>query len=88
MGKRVLLHSIFLPNCYFIFLYGNGNVLGYIRHSIIEDGVKTVSYEIDPEQARTVRKIFDLYLDGKGVRAIKYELESLGFKTASVSSAK
>ena len=63
--------------------YGNGNVLGYVRHSIIEDGVKTVSFEIDPEQARTVRKMFDLYLDGKGVRAIKYELESLGYKTAT-----
>ena len=62
--------------------YGNGNVLGYKRHSIIEDGKKTVSYEIDPEQARTVRKIYDLYLDGKGVRAIKYELEKLGYKTA------
>ena len=63
--------------------YGNGNVLGYIRHCVIEDGVKTVTYEIDPEQARTVRKIFDLYLDGKGVRAIKYELESMGYKTAT-----
>ena len=66
--------------------YGSGNILGYTRHSVIIDGEKTVTYDVDEEQARTVRKIFDLYLNGKGVRAIKYELESLGYKTAEGNS--
>jgi len=47
--------------------YGNGNILGYNRV-----GKELV---IDPEQAKTVRKIYDWYLDGMGVRQIQFELE-------------
>lgn len=40
-------------------LYGNGNILGYDRI-----GKELI---INPEQAKTVRMIFDMYLDGKGL---------------------
>ena len=50
--------------------YGNGNILGYNRV-----GKELV---IDPEQAKTVRKIYDWYLDGMGVRQIQFELEKRG----------
>lgn len=43
-------------------LYGNGNILGYRRVG------KT--YAIDPEQAETVRMIFDLYSQGNGYMKI------------------
>ena len=55
-------------------VYGNGNILGYKRV-----GKEMV---IDPEQAKTVRLIYDLYLAGNGLTKIKYELESRGIKTA------
>ena len=55
--------------------YGNGNILGYDRV-----GKELV---INPEQARTVRKIYDWYLDGKGIRQIQFELEKEGFLTAT-----
>lgn len=67
--------------------YGSGNILGYTRvetKKANED--KKVEYIIDPEQAQTVRKIFDLYLEGKGLRAIQLELERLGYKTATGNS--
>lgn len=41
-------------------LYGNGNILGYRR---VEG-----TYVIEPEQAYTVRKIFDLYAAGLGYK--------------------
>ena len=56
-------------------LYGNGNILGYDR----VDG-KLV---INKEQAETVRRIFELYLDGNGVRKIQDIMEQEGRKTAS-----
>ncbi|MBQ4377149.1 MAG: recombinase family protein [Bacteroidales bacterium] len=37
---------------------------------------------MDPEQAKTVRKIYDWYLDGMGVRQIQFELEKEGVLTA------
>ena len=55
--------------------YGNGNILGYDRV-----GKELV---INPEQARTVRKIYDWYLDGWGLRKIQYELEKKGIPTAT-----
>ncbi len=55
-------------------LYGNGNILGYDRV-----GKELV---INPEQAKTVRMIYDLYLSGKGVTTIQYELEKAGRLTA------
>ena len=55
-------------------VYGTGNILGYDR--VGKDMV------INPEQAKTVRMIFDMYLDGMGLKSIKYELESRGRLTA------
>jgi len=55
--------------------YGNGNILGY-------DKVDK-EFIINKDQARTVRIIFDLYLQGWGLRKIQYELERLGRVTAT-----
>lgn len=57
--------------------YGNGNILGYDK--LPNHG----GYVINPEQAETVRMIFDLYLAGDGLRAIQFKLEQAGRKTAS-----
>lgn len=48
-------------------LYGNGNILGYdkVDRKLI----------INKEQAKTVRRIYDLYLAGNGARKIKDILE-------------
>ena len=56
-------------------LYGNGNILGYERvgHDLI----------INPEQAETVKLIYQLYLDGMGAKSIQYELEKRNRKTAT-----
>ena len=56
-------------------LFGNGNILGYDR--------KGKEMVINPEQAKTVRMIYDLYLSGKGLESIKYELEKAGRLTAT-----
>ena len=63
-------------------IYGNGNILGYTRHEWKEGDKKCVEMRIDPEQARTVRLIYDMYLDGCGLVKIKDELELRGIKTA------
>lgn len=55
--------------------YGNGNILGY--------DCKGKELVINPEQARTVRKIYDWYLDGWGVRKIQFELEKEGVLTST-----
>lgn len=55
--------------------YGNGNILGYDRV-----GKELV---INKEQAKTVRMIFGWYLDGYGLRKIKFELERLGRQTST-----
>lgn len=55
--------------------YGNGNILGYDRVG--------KEYKVNPEQARTVRMIYDWYLDGFGLRAIRYKLEQAGRLTAT-----
>lgn len=49
-------------------LYGNGNILGYR----LVRGAKSCdnTYEIDEEQGPTVARIFELYLQGKGLKAI------------------
>lgn len=54
--------------------YGNGNILGYDRV-----GKNMV---INPEQAKTVRMIYDWYLDGVGIRAIQFRLEQAGRLTS------
>ena len=56
-------------------LYGNGNILGYDRIG--------KEYVLNELQARTVRRIFDLYLDGNGVRKIQFALEKEGHLTAT-----
>ncbi len=59
-------------------LYGNGNILGYdLRRNIDMDGKWKSSentYVINPEQAETVRMIYDMYLDGLGYNKICKEL--------------
>ena len=55
-------------------IYGNGNILGYNR--VGKDMI------INPEQARTVRLIYDMYLEGCGLVKIKDELERRGYKTS------
>lgn len=63
--------------------YGNGNILGYKRkESINSENKKEVDFIIDPEQAETVRMIFNMYLSGYGLEQIKYELERQGRLTA------
>ena len=54
--------------------YGNGSILGYDR--VGKDMV------VNPEQAQTVRMIYDWYLAGEGVRSIQYKLEQAGRLTA------
>ena len=55
-------------------LYGNGNILGYDR---VGD-----TYQINEEQAETVRLIFDLYLQGRGSLQIANELNARHRKSA------
>ena len=66
--------------------YGNGNILGYDRVEQIFNGKKQVDFVINPEQAKTVRKIYDWYLAGDGIRAIKFRLEQEGRLTATGKS--
>ena len=57
-------------------IYGSGNVLGYDRTG--------GTYVINPEQAKTVRMIFDMYLKGDiGSTKIAQELTRLGRLNAS-----
>lgn len=56
-------------------LYGNGNILGYDRVGS--------TYVINPEQAETVRMIFDMYLQGMGSMKIMKRLTALGRKNSS-----
>lgn len=56
-------------------LYGNGNILGYDKVG--------KEFTINKEQADTVKRIFDLRLQGMGARKIQYILEQEGRKNAS-----
>ena len=55
--------------------YGNGNILGYDRV-----GNKMV---INREQAKTVKRIFELYLQGNGIRKIQDIMEQEGHLTST-----
>ncbi len=55
--------------------YGNGNILGYDRVG--------KEYVINPEQAETVRTVFELYINGFGSRRLADELERRGRKTST-----
>ena len=57
-------------------LLNHTQFLGYTKG---EDG----ELKIVPEEAEIVRKIFDLYLQGNGVRRIKKYLEEHGIKTVT-----
>lgn len=50
--------------------FGNGNILGYDKVG--------QTMVINPEQAETVKRIFDLYLGGLGTRGIAFQLEKEG----------
>ena len=56
-------------------IYGNGNILGYDK--VGRDFV------INEEQAQTVRMIYNMYLNGMGMRKIQIELEAAGRKTST-----
>lgn len=60
-------------------LRGTGNILGYRRTGKNQ-------YEIDTEQALIVKKIYEWYLEGDGIRVIKGKLEEGGHKTATGKS--
>lgn len=55
--------------------YGSGNIMGYDRV-----GKEAV---VNEDQAKIVRLIYQLFLEGKGVTKIKYELEQRGIPTAT-----
>ena len=57
-------------------LYGSGNILGYDRKA-------GESYTINPEQAETVKMIFDLYEQGLGGAKIAKVLTERGRKNSS-----
>lgn len=54
--------------------YGNGNIWGY--------DLVVGTYQINPDQAYVVHKIFQLYTDGWGYKRICNELIRLGCKNA------
>lgn len=58
-------------------LYGSGNILGYDRDKINK------TYVINPEQAETVRMIYDLYSAGKGISQIRDEMIRLRRKDSA-----
>ena len=60
--------------------FGNGNILGYD----LVKGEKScdTTYKINEEEAATVRKIFELSLEGYGMKRIRQYLEDHGYKTA------
>lgn len=60
-------------------ILNHSQFLGYTKGA---DGV----LHVVPEEAEIVRKIFDLYLQGNGVRKIKRYLEEHGIKTATGKS--
>ena len=65
-------------------IFGNGNLLGYDRvETIVGANQKKVDYLVNPDQAKTVRMIYDWYLAGHGLQWIKDELERQGRKTAT-----
>ena len=61
-------------------LYGNGNILGY---SLVKRKDKSNTYELVPDEAETVRMIFDLYLHNYGFVKIADILTERRRKTAT-----
>ena len=65
-------------------LFGNGNLLGY--NLVVAKNSCDNHYVINEEQADTVRRIFELYLDGFGAKKICSILMQEGRKTAMGSN--
>ena len=61
-------------------LYGNGNILGY---ELVKRKDQSNTYAIVPEEAETVRMIFDLYLNNYGFTKIANILTEKKRKTAT-----
>ena len=61
-------------------LYGNGNILGY---ELVKREGQSNTYAIIPDQAETVKMIFDLYLDNHGFTKIANILTERRRKNAS-----
>jgi DNA invertase Pin-like site-specific DNA recombinase len=61
-------------------IFGNGNILGY-KQIKGKKSCDTV-YVIDEEQAKTVRKIYELSLKGFGIKKIRRYLVENGYLTA------
>lgn len=59
-------------------IWGSGNILGYNPR-----GGRNQPFTINEEQAETVIMIKDMYIGGKTLTEIKFELERLGRKTAT-----
>lgn len=62
--------------------YGTGNILGYDLYKPDAKSSERTTYILNEEQAKTVRLIYSLCLQGKGMKKIKYYLEEHGYKTA------
>lgn len=62
-------------------LYGCGNILGYeLKRNIDENGKwdpAENTYIINPEQAETVKMIYDLYEEGNGITKIRTKRHSV-----------
>jgi site-specific DNA recombinase len=58
--------------------WNGGIVLGYKSVIVNENNTRL---EVVPEEASTVRKIFELYASGKGLKAITNQLNHEGYKT-------
>lgn len=61
-------------------LYGNGNILGY---ELVKRAGQSNTYIIVPDEAETVKMIFDLYLENNGFTKIAYILTERRRKNAS-----
>lgn len=63
--------------------WNGGIVLGYRSTSTIIDSATSseISLEIVPEEAVIVRKIFELYASGKGLKAIANQINKEGYRT-------
>lgn len=57
-------------------IYGNGNILGYDKVG--------KEFVINEEQAKTVRMIYDMYLDGMGMKKFSMHLKQQAEKLQQV----
>lgn len=62
----------------------NGNLIMSVPYGYIKDPYVKTEYYIDEEAAIWVKKIFELYADGKGYKNIAKTLNSMGVPTPSM----